>query len=88
MATQIFPGRQHTISHSGIESSRKHFESCCKHYGATDADIRLDSVESTPRWEQPQYNSRATLAWDTYVGWKAYMLFTGCFASDSRYEKW
>ena len=79
-----FPAYQNMISHSSDPAPI--LESAMRIYNATPDDVRITDVAPTWRWEQPQFKSRYTLAWDTYIGWKVYMYMTGCLASDLRYE--
>lgn len=72
-------------STTGRESVHKHFQSCLSHYKATEADCSMSNESDAYKWQAPiQFHYSLTL--HTYLGWKVYMLMTGCFASKPAFE--
>jgi hypothetical protein len=72
-------------SMTGRESVMSHFESCLRYYKATDADCSMSNEQDAYNWQAP-IKFHYTLTLHTYVGWKVYMLMTGCLASKPEYE--
>lgn len=70
-----------------------HYESCCKFYGAKEEDIEITNIMPDPyRLNNPEKyanfpKTHYSVIYYTYLGWKTYMLMTGCFASDPKHEK-
>jgi hypothetical protein len=67
------------------ESVMAHFDWCRKYYKATDADCSMSNEQDAPSWQAP-LKFHYTLTLHTYLGWKVYMLMTGCLASKPEYE--
>ena len=67
------------------ESVHKHFQSCLSHYNATTADCSMSNEEDARPYQAPIL-FHYTLTLHTYLGWKVYMLITGCFASKPEFE--
>lgn len=82
-----FPGYQNMISHAKAEEIEARHAYNLAHYGATDMDCRVASLRDTDTFDQSKgFHCRYQLHWATYLGWKVYMLHTGCFASLPAYE--
>lgn len=64
---------------------RRHAEHLA-YYGATEADCELVDLQPPPAWEKG-VKSHFRLNINSYLGWKVYMLHTGCFASKPEYEE-
>ena len=62
------------------EATRKHFEYNRNYYGATADDCELLNYSHDGQW------GHYTISVKTYLGWKVYMLQTGCFASIPKFE--
>ena len=56
-------------------------------YNATDADCSITNIEPTKPWDKvfPD-GTEYRLLINSYLGWKVYMLHTGCYASKPEYE--
>lgn len=55
------------------------------YYKATSDDCELLNVTASPPWDAAHCHYQLHVK--TYLGWKVYMLHTGCFASIPEYEE-
>jgi hypothetical protein len=85
MNNDRFPAHQNMISNMPPDQVMQKFESDMKFYGAGANDCRIENMKDCYSYENP-FKCRYQLYWDTYIGWKVYMLHTGCLASDPRFE--
>lgn len=67
------------------EATHKHLASCLSYYKATDADCVMFNESDAYTWQAP-IKFHYSLRIKTYIGWKVYMLMTGCLASKPAYE--
>lgn len=58
---------------------QRHCE-CLAYYQATEEDCELANLRAAPSWEKG-VKTHYELIVKSYLGWKVYMLHTGCFAS-------
>jgi hypothetical protein len=70
-----------------LAESRKHLRDNMRVFGASEADITMSHEAESYQYEQPTIMCRYTLNLHTYLGWKVYMLQTGCFASKPEFEE-
>lgn len=88
MAAQ-FPAYQNMISCNEPEAVLiAHKRNLCLR-DATNEDCWIVGLEAIPDYSleyEQGFRSRYQLHWKNYVGWKVYMLHTGCFAFDPKYE--
>ncbi len=81
----MFPGYQNMISHMTVDQVKAAFQDNLKFYNANENDCRIENIHKCHDYDNP-FKCRYQLHWNSYVGWKVYMLHTGCLASDPRYE--
>ena len=85
MAENRFPSVARMVSYDGdVDAIRKRHAEHLKYYGATDADCELINLRPAPHWDKAKTHYQLRIS--TYLGWKVYMLHTGCFASIPEYE--
>ena len=69
-----------------VETIRRRHAEHLAYYGATGADCQLVDLEPAKTWEKG-VKCHWRLNINSYLGWKVYMLHTGCFASNPEYEE-
>ena len=83
----MFPAFQRMISRDDSATILRRHADHLRHYNATDADCHIERLEETNAFDKSQgFQCNYELHWTTYLGWKVYMLHTGCFASDPAFE--
>lgn len=81
------PSHANMISRDNADTVSKRHSEHLTYYGATSADCEMMNVSPVPSWDRHFVGGcRYTLRINTYLGWKVYMLHTGCFASKPEYE--
>lgn len=82
VAQQEFPGIQFMLSRDTVEVVTRRHQEHLKHYGATNQDCWIEEIAEVASWMRGNgYQTEYTLRWNTYKGWRVYMLHTGCFAA-------
>lgn len=82
-----FPGYQNMIAFGTKEEVINHLNDCYRIRESTVNDCYITNLEDTFSYEKKQgLKTRYQLHWTTYRGWQTYMLMTGCFATDPRFE--
>ena len=73
-----FPAYQNMISIDDSATILRRHAHHLQLFNATNEDCRIEKLEEIGH--DPPFLTRFQLHWSTYVGWKVYMLHTGCFA--------
>lgn len=85
MAGYNGPGSVNMCSFDSPDTVVEHFNKHCDFYAAAIDDISMSNLGTKPPTLYGP-NTVYSLNWNTYLGWKVYMLMTGCLASDPKQE--
>ena len=85
--TVVFqPGFQYMASSDDAKTIEKRHKEHKKYYKATNKDVTISRIFPYPQREKTNLKSRWCITYHTYIGWKVYMLSTGCFGQIPAYE--
>jgi hypothetical protein len=74
-----FPAYQNMISVDDSATIRRRHTEHLRFYRATLEDCWIESMHPAHAHESP-FQTHFQLHWTTYLGWKVYMLHTGCYS--------